>query len=366
MFCFFFHFSFNLSKNSLFIQPFPVLFRVLINSNKVSYLVIYRKEISFFFKKKIKKLSIQNLPASITGSKVPFDDALISRLQRGMSLQINYNGSIMRRGIVFLAPSSSPQFMWWQSKTRFVTGEVPVCHSLLHDIDEIRWPSLTLEPVPQFQEWLAKLPFAMKVLLGHPTRGQQRGPRPLTKTPKKQDSLTKVRNHEKSQHWPQEYEIVSPPCEIPTFVKARKVRSDKNTRRGHRNGDHSLDMHAEPPPTDVIEKSDLHPAPPPCLPFVATSPGVFWVRLFMVPPIDPTVPSTATAFLVAPTFGVVDGLKDAVKVKVPEELAGVSVLRLQVWCHEGASNRWQHVDEDTVLKNNNMATSYHVVVLPKE
>ena len=87
--------------------------------------------------------------------------------------------------------------------------------------------------------------------------------------------------------------------------------------------------------------------------------------MFVVPPTDPTVPSTATAFLVAPTFGVVDGLKDAVTSKVPEELAGVSVLRLKVWGHDAHSKRWVPVDEDTVLKPNDRATSYHVVVLPK-
>ena len=84
-----------------------------------------------------------------------------------------------------------------------------------------------------------------------------------------------------------------------------------------------------------------------------------------MPPTDPTVPSPATAFKVTPLSADVDGLKDAVKFKVPEELAGVSVLRLQVWGHDAGSNRWVPVDEDTALKTNSKATAYHVVVIPK-
>ena len=159
-------------------------------------------------------MSIHNLPASIAGSKFPFDDTLISRLRRGMSILMTYNDSVMRRGIVFLEPSSNPQFMWWQSRTRFVTGEVPVCQTLLHGIDEIRWPSLKLEPVPQFEIWFAKLPFAMKLLLGHPTRGQLRAPQPLKKTPPPQSSPKQAK-------WPREYEIHSPPCEVPSFVNTQ-------------------------------------------------------------------------------------------------------------------------------------------------
>ena len=87
-----------------------------------------------------------------------------------------------------------------------------------------------------------------------------------------------------------------------------------------------------------------------------SSPAVFWVRI---------PASTATAFLVAPTVCVVDGLRDAVKLKVPEELAGVSVLRLQVWGHDAVSKQWVPVDEDAVLVANDKATAYHVVVLPK-
>ena len=247
------------------------------------------------FNQEQKKISIHNLPASIAGSKVPFDETV---LRRGMSLQINYNGTILRRGIVFLAPSSSPHFMWWQSKTRFVTGEVPVCHSLLHNIEEIRWASLTLEPVPQFDLWFTKLPFAMKILLDHPTRAQQRGPRPLKTNPPSQTSPTpkQVENtSEKKATWPLEFEIHSPPCEFPTFVstqspsnkkersdndkprvnttlkkngEVRKVRSDKNTRRG-KNQTESLAMsgHSVSPPdpprgASLVEQLPALPTPP--------------------------------------------------------------------------------------------------------
>ena len=120
-----------------------------------------------------------------------------------------------------------------------------------------------------------------------------------------------------------------------------------------------------PPPGQPQPTLTQGATPPPGPSVVAGSPAVFWVRLFQVPPTDPTVPSTATAFKVTPLSADVDGLKDAVKLKVPEELAGVSVLRLQVWGHDAGSNRWVHVDEDTVLKTNSKATAYHVVVIPK-
>ena len=92
------------------------------------------------------------------------------------------------------------------------------------------------------------------------------------------------------------------------------------------------------------------------------SSAVFWVQLVSG---DPTLPSTATAFKVRPLSADIDGLRDAVKLKVPEELVGVSVLRLQVWGHDAVSKQWVPVDEDAVLVANDKATAYHVVVLPK-
>ena len=71
---------------------------------------------------------------------------------------------------------------------------------------------------------------------------------------------------------------------------------------------------------------------------------------------------TATAFEVAPLAADVDGLKDAVKLKVSKELAGVSVPWLKVWAHESAFNRRVHVEEDYALVANDKATAYHVVV----
>ena len=92
---------------------------------------------------------------------------------------------------------------------------------------------------------------------------------------------------------------------------------------------------------------------------VAGPPAVFWVRLLTVPASDPAVSSTATAFLVAPTVGVVDGLKDAVVAKMR---LGVAAPLLEVWAHDAVTKRWVPVDEDAVLVANDKATAYHVVV----
>ena len=99
--------------------------------------------------------------------------------------------------------------------------------------------------------------------------------------------------------------------------------------------------------------------PPPGPSVVAGSPAVFWVRLFQVPPTDPTVPSTVTAFMVTPTMTNVDGLKDAVAAKM---MLGLAAPLLEVWAHDAASNRWVTVDEDSAVVANDKATAYHVVV----
>ena len=88
--------------------------------------------------------------------------------------------------------------------------------------------------------------------------------------------------------------------------------------------------------------------------------AVFWVRLIEVGD-DPAVASGAVAFLVAPLVGVVDGLKDAVKGKVPEMVKG-TVIGLRVWGCDTAAMRWAPMPEDADLVPNGMATAYHVVV----
>ena len=110
--------------------------------------------------------------------------------------------------------------------------------------------------------------------------------------------------------------------------------------------------------TDLAEVKDALVS----LKAVPKGPTAFWARLLVSSFVDPAVPSTATAFMVTPTMTNVDGLKDAVKLKVPEELSGVSVLRLKVWAHDAACNQWVPVDEDCALVANDTATAYHVVV----
>ena len=110
--------------------------------------------------------------------------------------------------------------------------------------------------------------------------------------------------------------------------------------------------------TDLAEVKDALVS----LKAVPKGPTAFWARLLVSSFVDPAVPSTATAFMVTPTMINVDGLKDAVKLKVPEELSGVSVLRLKVWAHDAACNQWVPVDEDCALVANDTATAYHVVV----
>ena len=91
----------------------------------------------------------------------------------------------------------------------------------------------------------------------------------------------------------------------------------------------------------------------------AKAPFAFWARLLVTSSPDPAVKSTATAFKVVPLVADVDGLKDAVAVKMRLVLAAPL---LEVWAHDAASNRWVPVDEDSALVANDKATAYHVVV----
>ena len=91
----------------------------------------------------------------------------------------------------------------------------------------------------------------------------------------------------------------------------------------------------------------------------AKAPSAFWARLLEASSADPAVQSTATAFKVVPLVADVDGLKDAVAVKMRLVLAAPL---LEVWVHDAASNRWVPVDEDSALVTNSKATAYHVVV----
>ena len=90
----------------------------------------------------------------------------------------------------------------------------------------------------------------------------------------------------------------------------------------------------------------------------AKAPSAFWAQLLDASA-DPTVQSTTTAFKAVPLAADVDGLKDAVAVKMR---LSVAAPFLKVWAHDAASNRWVPVDEDSALVANDKATAYHVVV----
>ena len=90
----------------------------------------------------------------------------------------------------------------------------------------------------------------------------------------------------------------------------------------------------------------------------AKAPSAFWAQLLDASA-DPTVQSTTTAFRVVPLVADVDGLKDAVAVKMR---LGVPAPVLEVWAYDAASNRWVSVDEDSALGANEEATAYNVVV----
>ncbi len=77
---------------------------------------------------------------------------------------------------------------------------------------------------------------------------------------------------------------------------------------------------------------------------------------------DPTKPSTATAFRVTPAIPDIDGLKDAVKAKIPEKLVGVASIDLKVYACIG-EGAWAQVTKASATLIPNMEdTSYHVVV----
>ena len=217
-------------------------------------------EVSFFFfyfLKNIVCMSITNLPDSIAGSAFPFD-AVVSRLQRGMALEVHYNGTIVRRGIVLLPPSESRHFMWWELGKRMNKHEDPqaMCQTLIQNIPEERLEYLTIVPIHNFSWFFSQLPLVVKVLLGHPKQGP-RGQRELRDEAQERRRLLAAENESKEQEcrWrPQSFEVHSPPCDIPDFVvltenvsggegpsggdqevvveKKRKVRKDKGVRRG--------------------------------------------------------------------------------------------------------------------------------------
>ena len=105
---------------------------------------------------------LRNLPDHFKGKKIP----LTVRLEKGMCVELQYNGGIVRRGIVHDDPAVSLKYMWWHPMTRFRSGQIPVCTTLEHNIPQERLDEITIEPVECFDTWLEQVPLSMKRFFG--------------------------------------------------------------------------------------------------------------------------------------------------------------------------------------------------------
>ena len=77
---------------------------------------------------------------------------------------------------------------------------------------------------------------------------------------------------------------------------------------------------------------------------------------------DPTQHSKAVAFQVTPAIANIDGLKDAVKAKVPEKLVGIASMDLKVYAHDATTGKWMDVPKASAsLTSNTEETAYHVL-----
>ena len=106
---------------------------------------------------------LRNLSDTLKGSTFP----LKCHLEKGMCVELHFNGSIIRRGIVYEDPTLTMSYMWWQTNTRYVRGEIPKCTTLDEGIPKDRIPGLTIEPVPFFESWLASVPFSIRFYFGN-------------------------------------------------------------------------------------------------------------------------------------------------------------------------------------------------------
>ena len=244
---------------------------------------------------------ITNLPIYMNGAMYPFP-ALERDLRRGMCFELHSNGGVIRRGVVFLEPSLTPHYMWWHTKTRFVNGEVPICHALLDEIPIARRETLSVHIVPNFNDFFARVPYAIKTLLGHtrailrdhhvrgatntiPVALPETLPAPSTLSDGNNDSSRQA-DRQLQTVVPQtflpaavrnEIPILDPPCEIPSFAllpKVRKPRCDKGTKRGgHDAGGHQegggilnsreMNLQSFTPVTNSLQSSaPVHDLPP--------------------------------------------------------------------------------------------------------
>jgi len=122
---------------------------------------------------------IHNLPSQFIGSSPPFP-----LLPQGAAFELrSSDGVVVRRGIVMRDPTTTPDFVWYHSKTRFVTGEEPVCHGFNFDLDASCYHQLKMYAVEQFDSFMNTLPYALKKLMGNTKRTATKrdatlGPRP--------------------------------------------------------------------------------------------------------------------------------------------------------------------------------------------
>lgn len=208
---------------------------------------------------------LRNLPETHKGSTSP----LLMNLEKGMCVEIQYNGGILRRGIVYEDPALTMTYMWWQTNTRYVRGEVPRCTTLHEGIPKDRIPGLTIEPVAYFESWLASVPFSIRLHFGEVKRGGGRKPKTsheavnTTPPPNQRPKLTApaiqgisdVRDSDSAlplsravieePPWSEPRETSDPPWTPPFVVvqtapepsegsTKRKVRCDKDVKRGSR------------------------------------------------------------------------------------------------------------------------------------
>jgi len=122
---------------------------------------------------------IHNLPSQFIGLSPPFPV-----LPQGAAFELrSSDGVVVRRGIVMRDPTTTPDFVWYHSKTRFVTGEEPVCHGFNADLDASCFHQMKMYAVENFDSFIDTLPYALKKLMGHTKRTATKrdatiGPRP--------------------------------------------------------------------------------------------------------------------------------------------------------------------------------------------
>ena len=126
--------------------------------------------------------TLYNLPDHLKGNKIP----LTVRLDMGMCVELQYNGGLYRRGIVYADPAVSLMYMWWQPTTRFRSGQIPICTKFEHNIPKERMDGFTIEPVEDLETWLSgHVPLTIKRSFGWTYKRPSRAkPRSVPKPPR--------------------------------------------------------------------------------------------------------------------------------------------------------------------------------------